>query len=350
MNLDCLSYQGGGKPSSEIETSAKVGQMYIDTDGTAVYIKTADNKFHHLVFEEDLSSLGYGDMLKSVYATNEKSASGYVDKAIVADTASKTTGIATFGSKTFDGSANVTLATADEVSHFTNVQADWNETTDSSDAFIKNKPTALPADGGNADTVGGKSVNDSDSTDSSLWTAKKISDMLAGKVDTSKVGASDGVAQLDSTGKVPSSQLPSYVDDVVEVNTYAELPPTGEAGIIYVVLTGDEANRVYRWSGSSYVEISPSVALGQVAGTAYPGDLGAKNASDISTLDAKVDTHIGKKDNPHEVTKEQVGLGNVDNVRQFSATNKPAIADISDGTTIVVEADTLILDGGTSAS
>lgn len=128
--------------------------MYIDTDGTAVYIKTADNKFHHLVFEEDLSSLGYGDMLKSVYATNEKSASGYVDKAIVADTASKTTGIATFGSKTFDGSANVTLATADEVSHFTNVQADWNETTDSSDAFIKNKPTALPADGGNADTVG----------------------------------------------------------------------------------------------------------------------------------------------------------------------------------------------------
>jgi hypothetical protein len=66
-------------------------------------------------------------------------------------------------------------------------------------------------------------------------------------------------------GKVPSSQLPSYVDDVVEVATYSALPSTGETGKIYVVL---DTNLIYRWSGSAYIEIKDSSAVwGAITGT-----------------------------------------------------------------------------------
>lgn len=61
------------------------------------------------------------------------------------------------------------------------------------------------------------------------------------------------VATLDEAGKVPSSQLPSYVDDVKEYADLASLPIAGETGIIYVTL---DNNRTYRWSGSIYIEIS----------------------------------------------------------------------------------------------
>ena len=66
-------------------------------------------------------------------------------------------------------------------------------------------------------------------------------------------------------GKVPSSQLPSYVDDVVEVANYAALPATGETGKIYVTI---DTNYIYRWTGSVYVEIKDSSAVwGAITGT-----------------------------------------------------------------------------------
>ena len=66
-------------------------------------------------------------------------------------------------------------------------------------------------------------------------------------------------------GKVPSSQLPSYVDDVVEVANYAALPATGETGKIYITL---DTNLIYRWTGSTYVEIKDSSAVwGAITGT-----------------------------------------------------------------------------------
>jgi len=68
-------------------------------------------------------------------------------------------------------------------------------------------------------------------------------------------GAANGYASLDSGGKVPSAQLPAYVDDVIEAANLAAFPGTGSAGIIYVAL---DTNKTYRWSGSAYVEISPS--------------------------------------------------------------------------------------------
>lgn len=79
-------------------------------------------------------------------------------------------------------------------------------------------------------------------------------------------GVPNGYAGLGSDGKVPAGQLPSYVDDVLEFTNLAGFPTTGEAGKIYVDLA---TNKIYRWSGSTYVEISPSagVVWGSIGGT-----------------------------------------------------------------------------------
>lgn len=68
-------------------------------------------------------------------------------------------------------------------------------------------------------------------------------------------GVANGYAGLDADGKVPSNQLPSYVDDVVEFANLASFPASGSQGLIYVDLA---TNRTYRWSGSTYIEISAS--------------------------------------------------------------------------------------------
>ena len=94
-------------------------------------------------------------------------------------------------------------------------------------------------------------------------------------------GANSGVATLDATGKVPSSQLPSFVDDVIEAANFAALPETGEGGKIYVTL---DDNKTYRWGGTTYVEISAGLALGETQGTAYNGSKGAANAAAITAL------------------------------------------------------------------
>ena len=84
-----------------------------------------------------------------------------------------------------------------------------------------------------------------------------------------------------SGGLIPSQYLPSYVDDVLEYASLEDFPATGETEKIYVAL---DTNLTYRWGGSSYVEISPSLALGHTSSTAYPGDEGAANASAIRAL------------------------------------------------------------------
>lgn len=214
---------------------------------------------------------------------------------------------------------------------------------------------------------------------------KKVQEFIDSK------GAPSGLASLNESGIIPSAQLPSYVDDVIEVDTFSNLPGTGESGKIYIV---QDTNLTYRWSGTYYVEISKSLALGETSSTAYPGDKGkattdklnripdklitdtvnvnqstteavlnfttyrqeaqqigrntltitsattsqaglmsssdktkldglkdqAGITSDINAVQTNLKTHINNKSNPHEVTKDQVGLGNVDNT---SDANKP---------------------------
>lgn len=110
---------------------------------------------------------------------------------------------------------------------------------------------------------------------------------IAGKIGSAEKGAANGVAALDSTGKVPSGQLPSYVDDVVEYNSLSDFPATGETGKIYVA---KDTNLTYRWSGTGYVEISPSLALGETASTAYPGDRGKAAYDDSQTNKTNIGT------------------------------------------------------------
>lgn len=91
-------------------------------------------------------------------------------------------------------------------------------------------------------------------------------------VTQAEKGAANGVAELDQNGLVLSSQLPSYVDDVLEYPSAQDFPATGESGKIYVAI---DTNLTYRWTGSTYAEISPSLALGETSSTAYRGDRGA---------------------------------------------------------------------------
>lgn len=85
-------------------------------------------------------------------------------------------------------------------------------------------------------------------------------------------------ANLSDNGKVPANQLPSYVDDVLEYGTFNTFPTTGEDGKIYVA---QDTNLTYRWSGTRYVEISQSLALGETSSTAYPGDKGKQLSEDL---------------------------------------------------------------------
>ena len=112
-------------------------------------------------------------------------------------------------------------------------------------------------------------------------------------------------------GKVPADQLPSYVDDVLEYDSVSAFPSTGEDGKIYVA---KDTNKTYRWGGTQYVEISQSLALGETAETAYPGDKGkaaAELADSAYTVASQAmhDTtvHAENKKNPHAVTAAQVG-------------------------------------------
>lgn len=68
-------------------------------------------------------------------------------------------------------------------------------------------------------------------------------------------GQANGYASLDGAGKVPSAQLPAFVDDVLEYANLAAFPGSGTSGIIYIAV---DSNKSYRWSGSVYVEISAS--------------------------------------------------------------------------------------------
>lgn len=156
------------------------------------------------------------------------------------------------------------------------VNSDWNAS--SGVAEILNKPVSLPA----SDVYAWAKESTKPT-----YTASEV-----GAVATTNVGVANGVASLDSNGKVPSAQLPSFVDDVVEGyydNTtdrfYEEstfetvIPPVD--GKSWVDVT---ANKSYRWTGSVYVRVDEGVQLGETSSTAYRGDRG-KTAYDHSQSD-----------------------------------------------------------------
>ena len=184
------------------------------------------------------------------------------------------------------------------------VNSDWS--ADSGVAQILNKPTlgtasaldvATSGDASTTQVVKGDDTRLTDSRNAAdvySWakasTKPSYTASEVGAIPSTSKGANGGVAELDANGKVPSSQLPSYVDDTVEGYLYNgvfysdsahEHPITGETGKIYVELV---SNKTYRWSGSAYVEISESLALGETSSTAYAGNKGKANADNISAI------------------------------------------------------------------
>ena len=201
-------------------------------------------------------------------------------------------------------------------------------------------------------------------------------------------GANNGVAELGADGKVPSAQLPSYVDDVLEYNGQSNFPATGETGKIYV---DTSTNKTYRWSGSAYTEISASLALGETSSTAYRGDRGkiaydhsqsthartdatkteasATNGNiKINGTETTVYTHptttaaaaaavkVGKNAAGHVVlgdalTKSDIGLGNVGNFKAVSTAASQGLTDTEKSNARTnIGAGTSSLTLGTSSS
>lgn len=180
--------------------------------------------------------------------------------------------------------------------------------------------------------------------DSVKYIPKSLSELTDDKgfLLSSSLGIANGIATLDNSGKVPSTQLPSYVDDVLEYSSSTAFPSIGESGKIYV---DTNSNKSYRWSGSMYVEISKSLSLGTTSSTAYRGDLGANNANNIATLQSYFNSGIAKEASKvsHNLTagnkvynggaditinKADLGLGNVENTKLSTWKGTPNITTL----------------------
>lgn len=120
------------------------------------------------------------------------------------------------------------------------------------------------------------------------------------------------------SGTIAAANLPSYVDDVLEYASLSKFPTKGESGKIYTAL---DTNKIYRWSGSAYVVISETIALGITHSSAGYGDE-SRAAYNHSTKTSG---------NPHHVTKIDVGLGNVDNTADSAKSVKYATSAGSAG-------------------
>lgn len=159
--------------------------------------------------------------------------------------------------------------------------------------------------------VGLSNVNNTSDANKPVSTATQTALNL--KIDKSAIGVANGVAPLDAESKIPSTYLPSYVDDVVEATSFQNLPANGEAGKIY---TTTDNNKIYRWSGSSYIEISASpgstdaVPEGQV--NLYFTTARAASAAPVKSVSGRTGAIT--------LTKTDVGLSNVDNTSDL---NKP---------------------------
>lgn len=274
------------------------------------------------------------------------------------------------------------------------------------DQEISDRTTAVSTLQGSLDTEIARAKKAEQDITTAYTTADTALQNNINSINNSK-GVANGIATLDEKGLIPPHQLPSYVDDVIDVYATYDVTPTGsltnislyldaehntpvvgESGKIYINITPDTPSYQFRWSGTQFVDSNTStLILGEIAGTAYEGSKGkattdklnkipnvlltevstvnylndkiqlghnsynqateqteitnlevigattaragimtasdkikldglkdqASITSDINTVQTNLETHINNKTNPHEVTKAQVGLGDVDN-------------------------------------
>jgi hypothetical protein len=173
--------------------------------------------------------------------------------------------------------------------------------------------------------------------------ASAVSTSASGLQATSEKGQANGYASLDSNAKVPASQLPSYVDDVAEYANVSSFPTTGETGKLYVdQSTGD----IYRWSGSSYVQINDSVStsdsatrLATARDFSLSGDVTASAVSFDGTANVVLSTTVPEASVTQHEAALTIAQSQVTNLTTDLAAKLDASSVSTFGGTLIDDAD-----------
>ena len=250
------------KAPTPTDSGYDVGAMWVDTAANKAYLlfnnTTNQAVWKQLVTPDDLSDLGAGDMLKSQFANNPKAEQGYVNAAIVADTANATTGTLTAGSKTFNGSANVTV-TADDLGALTAVPSEYVKNTDYGTAETGGvvKSTAKGTD---TVTIG---------ADGTMTIGKASEAEAADTATTLATGRTISVAG-DATGTSP------VFDGSANVTIPLVLANSGVVAGTFTKVTVDAKGRVTEGVANLTAADIPELTLSKIsdAGTAAAKDFG----------------------------------------------------------------------------
>lgn len=250
------------KAPTPTDSGYDVGAMWVDTAANKAYLlfnnTTNQAVWKQLVTPDDLSDLGAGDMLKSQFANNPKAEQGYVNAAIVADTANATTGTLTAGSKTFNGSANVTV-TADDLGALTAVPSEYVKNTDYGTAETGGvvKSTAKGTD---TVTIG---------ADGTMTIGKASEAAAADTATTLATGRTISVAG-DATGTSP------VFDGSANVTIPLVLANSGVVAGTFTKVTVDAKGRVTEGVANLTAADIPELTLSKIsdAGTAAAKDFG----------------------------------------------------------------------------
>lgn len=250
------------KAPTPTDSGYDIGAIWIDTAANKAYLlfnnTTSQAVWKQLVTPDDLSDLGAGDMLKSQFANNPKAEQGYVNAAIVADTANATTGTLTAGSKTFNGSANVTV-TADDLGALTAVPSEYVKNTDYGTAETGGvvKSTAKGTD---TVTIG---------ADGTMTIGKASEAVAADTATTLATGRTISVAG-DATGTSP------VFDGSANVTIPLVLANSGVVAGTFTKVTVDAKGRVTEGVANLTAADIPELTLSKIsdAGTAAAKDFG----------------------------------------------------------------------------
>jgi len=331
---------------TEIPATPVAGRLYLTKP-------TGSNRFHLGFLAQDGTTV-----VKSLQDSDINSAvqTAIDNLTIVADTADKLTTARTINGVPFDGTANITINATDAVSRVSTTEkgaANGVATLDAGSKIPTDQlPTYTVSVNGYSGIVnllrGDVGLGNVDNTADSLKAVLSASKLTAARtingvsfdgtsnitinavdatarIAVSEKGVPNGVATLDANGLVPSGQLPSYVDDVLEYANLAALPATGEASKIYVTL---DDNKQYRWSGSAYVIINAGDVL-SVAGK-----------KGVVTL-VKGDVGLGNVDNTSDATKNVLSATKLTTSRSISATGDGSWTVNFDGSATATAAFTL---------
>lgn len=250
------------KAPTPTDSGYDVGAMWVDTAANKAYLlfnnTTNQAVWKQLVTPDDLSDLGAGDMLKSQFANNPKAEQGYVNAAIVADTANATKGKLTAGSKTFNGSADVTV-TADDLGALTAVPSEYVKNTDYGTAETGGvvKSTAKGTD---TVTIG---------ADGTMTIGKASEAVAADTATTLATGRTISVAG-DATGTSP------VFDGSANVTIPLVLANSGVVAGTFTKVTVDAKGRVTEGVANLTAADIPELTLAKIsdAGTAAAKDFG----------------------------------------------------------------------------